>query len=237
MEPNVSSTSNIVPVKVSEIKLQVKEMIKFINQEAAEKIEELNVIADEEFLKEKRRFFKILKEDVDRVFQSRQHNLKTEMSCNESRLWNEYSLNLLRNQSFHVEDVFQKVEAEVAKMTRNEEFYRQILKMLIIQGLYNILEAEVDLVVRKQDQTLAESVLKECSEVHNKIFNRKGRLKVLKKEFLSDERIGGVKLTAQNGKFTVINTLDLRCRQVVDHLLPFIRNALFGFNKRRTYTK
>lgn len=131
-------------------------------------------------------------------------------------------------------DLKQKLGSEIANVSNAE--YKKVLRDLIIQGMIKLLEDEVVIRARKEDQSYIQGILSDC-EAHFAKYMREqtGReyttKLILDKEKLLTEAdggaLGGVILSSKDRKIVCINTMQSRLNQVFEELLPEIRRALF----------
>jgi V-type H+-transporting ATPase subunit E len=112
-----------------------------------------------------------------------------------------------------------------------------------------MLEKEVSLRCRKEDEQLIEKLLPECLDELKKVWGDTTKVTIDKQHYLPSENAGGVELTAKAGKIQVVSTLesrlDLIAGQVILHLrslmficfqiVPQVRTALFGPNPNRKF--
>lgn len=227
MEKQISAISNILPVNQSEISKQIKEMIKFINQDAAEKIEELDVIAYEAFKEERNRIIEMNKVKLNALHKIKIDKIKNNNIFHQSGLWSNHRLELLKTQSYHVEDVISIVRNSFVDLSADLKSYREMVKKMILQALYQILDANVVLRTSVKDKALIESLLSECTEECRRNLKMDCKVTIDSKQFLPQSVSGGVEARTRDGKILVINTLDSKLAATAQHFTPFIKAELF----------
>ena len=114
--------------------------------------------------------------------------------------------------------------------------YKEALKSLIVQGMIRLLEDDVELKVRKGEESLVQGLLGQCESEYSELMMRetgreyKTRLTVMEGRNLTvDEgsEYGGVILYAHERRIVVANTLMDRLNLVFEKNLPLIRATLF----------
>lgn len=107
--------------------------------------------------------------------------------------------------------------------------------------MIKLLEEELEIKVRKDEVSLAKSMLAECEkEFHETMLKETSReynckLKVCEDIHLLDREggtCGGVILLALNRRIVVPNTLEDRMNLVFEQELPMIRHGLFPSDKK-----
>lgn len=94
-----------------------------------------------------------------------------------------------------------------------------------------ILEEEVLLRVREEDVALINSMLDKLETAYVEITHTTVRLAVLD-EFLPKWSLGGVELSSVDNKCFVQNTFHSRLQLIIHHVIPLIREGLFGYVPR-----
>uniref|UniRef100_A0A915LJY9 V-type proton ATPase subunit E n=1 Tax=Meloidogyne javanica TaxID=6303 RepID=A0A915LJY9_MELJA len=190
----------------NDVQKQLRHMMAFIEQEANEKAEEIDAKAEEEFNMEKR-----------------------------SNMQNQGRLQCLKARDEHVKSVLNEARSNLSKISADRNRYPPILKGLILQGLFQLLEKQVLIRCRKNDAELVEQLLPECIEELQKAWGDTSQVVIDNDQYLSPENAGGVELLARNGKIRVSSTLESRLDLIADQIVPHIRTALFGPNPNRKF--
>lgn len=144
---------------------------------------------------------------------------------------NKARLRVLEAREQMLDDVFQTARKQLESVAQDGDKYAALLKNLVLQALFSLMETDVVVKGRKQD---ADAVKKAADEAASAFQEATGhKVKVSIESELSDDLAGGVIVTASRGKLVVNNTLDERLRLTEDRMLPEIRNQLFGPNPNR----
>jgi len=208
-------------------------MIGFIKQEAIEKAREIKVKADEEFAIEKAKIVRQETQNIDAEAERKRKQAETQKRIAKSTATNKARLRVLEAREQMLDDVFQTARKQLESIAQDGDKYGALLKNLILQALYSLMETEVVVKSRKQD---ADAVKKAADEAASEFKDAIGHeVKFSVESELSDDLAGGVIVTASRGKLVVNNTLDERLRLTEDRMLPEIREQLFGQNPNRVH--
>lgn len=218
-----------------EVEQQIAHMVKFIEQEAKEKAEEINVKAEEEFNIEKGRLVQQEKIKLMQMFERKEKQIETEKKIAYSNKLNAARLQLLKSQDDHLSTIADEARQKLKDVAANKNDYKKLLSGLLAQGLCVLIEAEVVARVRKNDVELIESVIAEALVEFKAKTGKESKVIVDKTDFLADSTGGGVLLTCFGGKIVVDNTLEKRLDTAIHQLLPAIRYELFGASQSRTF--
>jgi len=149
---------------------------------------------------------------------------------------NQASLKVLQVRAAYVRNVLEEARKRLGEVTQNTAKYSDILKTLILQGLYQLFEINVVIRTRAQDKALVESLLPEISKQYTASVHKDIHLKVDGDNFLAADTTGGIELLSRQGKIKINNTLEDRLELISAQLVPQIRTALFGRNINRKFT-
>ncbi|KAK4048131.1 V-ATPase V1 sector subunit E [Microbotryomycetes sp. JL201] len=216
-----------------EVVSEMRKMTAFIKQEALEKAREIKVKADEEFAIEKGKIVRQESANIDANLERKKKQVEIERKIAISTQNNKARLQLLEKREELLEKVFEDARGKIGQVTKDESKYAALLKDLILQALYTIMEKDIKVSGRKQDSKL----LKKAAEDAAKEFeeNAGWAVKVGVDEELSDKSAGGVLIKGYGSRIVVNNTLDERLRLLEEKMLPEIREKLFGKNENRKF--
>jgi len=222
----------------AEVQGQIAHMIAFIDQEASEKVEEIDAKAEEEFNLEKGRLVQQARAKIMEIYEKKEKSIDLQVKIQNSNLKNASRLKLLKKKEELMSEFFDKNVEEARRMVRNDPSkYKDCLIKLTVQGLIRLLEPKVKVVVRQQDLSIMKSIAAECeSQVKNLTKGKyQVKLHIDEQNFLNPECIGGVDLYAHGDKIFMTNTLDERIRRIFQEKMPAIRESLFGANPNRKF--
>ncbi|XP_013788985.1 V-type proton ATPase subunit E-like [Limulus polyphemus] len=219
----------------ADVKKQIKHMMAFIEQEANEKAEEIDAKAEEEFNIEKGRLVQEQRVKIMEYYEKKEKQVELQKKIQSSNMLNQARLKVLKAREDHIRTVLDEAKKGVGELTRNQSQYKEILRKLILQALFQMLEKEVGIRCRQQDFKLVQSSVVLAVEEYHKTTGLDCKIVVDPENFLPSDMCGGVDLFAQRGKIKISNTLEKKLELISQQLLPDIRTALFGSNPNRRF--
>lgn len=238
----------------ADVSKQILQMVRFIRQEAEEKANEISVSAEEEFNIEKLQLVEAEKKKIRQEYEKKEKQVEVRKKIEYSMQLNASRIKVLQAQ----DDMVNEMKAEAVKSLVNvskghhhlleflnfghhENFYKNLVKDLIVQSLLRLKEPGVLLRCRKEDKHFVDEVLESARSEYA------GKAKVAPPEVFLDEDVylpagpdhhhshhhglicsGGVVLASKDGKIVFENTLDARLEVVFHKKLPEIRKLLFS---------
>ncbi|GIY11439.1 v-type proton ATPase subunit E [Caerostris darwini] len=218
-----------------DVQKQINHMMAFIEQEANEKVEEIDAKAEEEFNIEKGRLVQEQRLKIMEYFDKKEKQVELQRKIQSSNMLNQARLKVLKAREDHIRGVLDEAKKKLHSKTKDTAQYQEVLKNLILQAVFQLLEPEVSIKCRKQDLNLVENVLSIVSKEFLEKVGKPCKVVIDKDNFLSPECAGGIELTAQKGKIKINNTLESRLDMISQQLLPEIRETLFGPNPNRKF--
>eukprot|EP00126_Sphaerothecum_destruens_P006461 Sdes_comp19365_c0_seq2m10617 len=212
----------------TEVNKQIQHMVAFIEQEAAEKANEINVKAEEEFNIEKIRLVQQEKLKIMQNYDKKEKLVEVQKKILYSNQLNASRLQILEMRDKHVENCTNTALEELKKSSQNEDQYKKLLSGLIQQCLFQLMESIVLLTCRKVDVHLVESVLKEATKDYVSVSKLPCEVVVHKDVFLPEDCAGGIECCSKDGRIICKNTLETRLQQCAQEIMPDIRMTLFG---------
>nr|CAG4641264.1 EOG090X0F8Y [Eulimnadia texana] len=211
----------------TDVQKQIKQMMGFIEQEANEKVEEIDAKAEEEFNIEKGRLVQQQRLKIMEFYERKEKQ--------SSNLQNQARLKVLQNQQQLVQNLLAEARGHLSKAAQDQKKYGTLVRDLVIQALFQLMEAQVTIRCRESDVPLVESVLPEAVSEYSKGINKPCNITINKSNYLPANSCGGVELSAREGRIKVNNTLESRLEMISGQMLPELRNQLFGVNKSRRF--
>lgn len=218
----------------ADVQKQIKHMMAFIEQEANEKAEEIDAKAEEEFNIEKGRLVQQQRVKIMEYYEKKEKQVELQKRIQASNLLNQGRLKVLKTQEDHVKGLLDAARQRLGNVTRDPEKYKVVLEKLIVQAMFQLLEANVVVRCRQQDVPLVQQVIPN-SVKHVKQDTGIDAKITVDSEYLSSDSPGGVELHANKGRTKVINTLESRLDTIVHQMVPEIRTQLFGHNANRKH--
>ncbi|GBM39793.1 V-type proton ATPase subunit E [Araneus ventricosus] len=218
-----------------DVQKQINHMMAFIEQEANEKVEEIDAKAEEEFNIEKGRLVQEQRLKIMEYFDKKEKQVELQRKIQSSNMLNQARLKVLKAREDHIRGVLDEAKKKLHTKTKDTTHYQDVLKNLILQAVFQLLENEVSIRCRKQDLNLVENVLGTVAKEYQDRVGKSVKIVVEKDNYLSPDCAGGIELTAQKGKIKINNTLESRLEMISQQLLPEIRETLFGSNPNRKF--
>ncbi|CAF1418640.1 unnamed protein product [Adineta ricciae] len=214
---------------------QIQQMISFIQQEAAEKVEEIEVKTEEEFNIEKSRLVSQQRIKIIEYYDKKEKQIEIQQKIQHSNLANASRLSILKARDECIEAFKEEIRKKLDFSKVDRSKYIIILSNLIIQGLYTIIEPIITIRCRHDDYGLVQRLIPDAIRQYKQTLNKDIEIHVDQKNFLSDKLTGGIELYAMNDKIKVLNTIEARLDIIFHQMLPEIRKTLFGTNHNRKY--
>ncbi|GAA5853568.1 hypothetical protein JCM9279_001317 [Rhodotorula babjevae] len=216
-----------------EVVSEMRKMTAFIKQEALEKAREIKVKADEEFAIEKGKIVRQESANIDANFERKKKQAEIEKKISISNQNNKARLQLLEKREELLEQVFEDARTKITDVTKDEAKYTELLKKLVLQALFTLMEKDIKVSGRPKDQEL----LKKATEQAAAVFKEQAGFEVKTEvdDQLGDKSAGGVLIRGYGSRITVTNTLDERLRILEEQMLPELREKLFGKNENRRF--
>ncbi|KAH9525272.1 hypothetical protein Btru_000906 [Bulinus truncatus] len=222
----------------SEVQGQIAHMIAFIDQEASEKVEEIDAKAEEEFNLEKGRLVQTARAKIMDHYDKKIKQVELQKKIQQSNLLNTSRLQILKRKEELLNDLLEDAKKTAHKMASEDPArYRDTMIKLTLQALAQLLEPKVTVQVKQQDLELMKKIVPDVQEQYKKITQNKKEVKITVDEhnFLSSDLIGGVVLSAHGDKIRINNSLDERLKLVSSKMQPELRETLFGPNPNRKF--
>lgn len=219
----------------AEVKKQIEHMMAFIEQEAKEKVDEIDAKAEEEFNIEKGRLVQQERLKIMNFFEKKEKQVELQKKIQRSNQLNQSRLKTLKAQDDHIKGILDEAVQRLGKVTEDKARYEQVLIGLITQGLFQLLESSVSIRCRQQDLAIVKKVKDAAVEDYKKSTKKTTDVTVDEQTFLPSDCAGGVELLAKQGRIKVVNTLESRLEMMSKQMMPEIRQTLFGANTRRVF--
>ncbi|BFZ25194.1 hypothetical protein BsWGS_28233 [Bradybaena similaris] len=220
-----------------EVQGQIAHMIAFIDQEASEKVEEIDAKAEEEFNLEKGRLVQTARSKIIDYYDKKIKQVELQKKIQQSNLLNNSRLQILKRKEELLRELLEdarKIAAQVP--AQDPQKYRETLLKLALQGLVQLLETKVTIRVVQRDIPLIQSLIPELMDKYKEITKGKEvKITIDEETYLNPDLIGGCVLLCHGDKITVDNTLDERLKLISNKMQPHIRESLFGPNPNRKF--
>jgi V-type H+-transporting ATPase subunit E len=163
-------------------------MIAFIQQEAAEKVEEIEAKAEEEFNIEKSRLVSQQRVKIIEYYDKKEKQIELQRKIQHSNLANASRLSILKARDDYVQTLKEESRKQLTILTQDRSKYPTILANLIAQGLFLLMEKEVTLRCRRNDSDLVKQLIPDAINRYKQELKQKDiKVTIDEKNFLADD--------------------------------------------------
>ncbi|KAJ3216691.1 V-ATPase V1 sector subunit E [Dinochytrium kinnereticum] len=219
----------------NEVAAEMNKMVSFIKQEALEKAREIKVKADEEFNIEKAKLVRQETIAIEAFYQKKIKQAEVSRKISHSNHVNKNRLRLLQARQQVMEELFAEARSLLSTISSDPTKYHALLKDLLLQSFYQLMDDNVAVQCRKQDVPAVQKAIEEAKAVYTKTLGSPIKAEIDNSAFLPDSSGGGVIVSATGGRIRVSNTLESRLDILGDAMLPDIRILLFGVSPTRGF--
>ncbi|XP_013889925.1 V-type proton ATPase subunit E 1a [Austrofundulus limnaeus] len=219
----------------ADVQKQIKHMMAFIEQEANEKVEEIDAKAEEEFNIEKGRLVQTQRVKIMDYFEKKEKQIEQHKKIQMSNLKNQGRLKVLKARDDMVTDLLNEARQRLSEISKDPDRYSKLLEGLVLQGFYQLLEPKVTVRCRQQDVEMVQAAVNKNIPIYQEAVKMKITVKLDQDRFLPSEISGGIEMYNDNGKIKVSNTLESRLELMAQQMMPEIRVTLFGANPNRKF--
>ena len=198
--------SQIHSMSDSQVDTELRKMTAFIRQEALEKAREIHLKADEEFSIEKSKLVRQETQRIDAEYEKKHTQAGMSQQITASTLANRQRLRVLSSKQQLLDGLFEDAGKKLAETVGsgsggnggkkgkkngggNGGFdYESVLKGLVLEGLYALVESKVSIRCRKKDTDVVKKAIEGAKKEYSE--NLKGReveVSVDEKENLPEE--------------------------------------------------
>lgn len=228
------SSTSLKPLSDDEASKEMKKMVAFIMQEAAEKCREIQVKADEEFNIEKAKFVNQETATIEQQYARKLKQAEVKRRIAQSVQINKARLQVLQARDQVLDDVFDETKKLLRSVPSNEGTYQQLLDSLVLQCLFRLSDERVSLTCRVQDVVLVEKAISSATKEYTKQTGIRPTV-TLESSYLPADCAGGIMGSSHNNRIRCDNTLEARLEQTFELMLPELRVRLFGHSPGRKF--
>ncbi|KAK5129015.1 V-ATPase V1 sector subunit E [Meristemomyces frigidus] len=226
--------SQIHAMSDDQVNTELRKMTAFIRQEALEKAREIQLKADEEFSIEKSKLVRSETSRIDAEYEKKNTQAGMSQQITKSTLANKQRLRLLSAKQELLDGLFEDAGKQLAD--KGKKGGQDVLKGLILEGLYALNEKKVTLRCReKDDEAVKKAAEAAKSEYKENMKGKDVEIVVDDKDRLPEGSSGGITITNGTGKIDINNTFDERLKLLETDALPSVRTTLFGENPNRKF--
>ncbi|XP_063336219.1 V-type proton ATPase subunit E 1a [Pelmatolapia mariae] len=219
----------------ADVQKQIKHMMAFIEQEANEKVEEIDAKAEEEFNIEKGRLVQTQRLKIMEYYEKKEKQIEQHKKIQRSNMMNQARLKVLKARDDMITDLLNEARRRLAEIAKDPAKYSSLLEGLVLQGFYRLLEPKVTIRCRPQDVELVQAAVNKNIPIYKEAVKSNITVKIDKERFLPAQICGGIEMYNENGKIKVSNTLESRLELIAQQMMPEVRMNLFGANPNRKF--
>ncbi|KAJ2999707.1 V-ATPase V1 sector subunit E, partial [Thoreauomyces humboldtii] len=191
--------------------------VAFIKQEALEKARELKVKADEEFNIEKAKIVRQETVAIEAFYQKKHKQAEVQRKIAQSNHINKCRLKVLQARQQVLSELLGEAKSQLVNISGDRSKYEGLLKDLLLQGFYQLMEKEVKVNCRAKDVDAVRKAVEQANEVYGKEFGYKVNAVIDEANPLPEAGAGGVVVGAHEGRIRVSNTMESRLDLLSEH--------------------
>lgn len=214
---------------------ELKKMTAFIRQEALEKANEIRLKADEEFAIEKSKLVRQETAAIDLSYEKKFKQAAMSQQITRSTVSNKTRLRILSARQSLLDELFESAQKKLGEYSKDKGKYQEIVKNLILEGLYALNEASVQVRARKADYEVVRKAIPEAVKEYKAKVGKDVAVTIDESDPLPEGSSGGVFIVGTNGRIDINNTFEERLKLLETDALPSIRVTLFGENENRRF--
>ncbi|KAK8073761.1 hypothetical protein PG994_004660 [Apiospora phragmitis] len=210
---------------------ELRKMTAFIKQEAYEKAREIEIKANEEFSIEKSKLVREETDAIDATYAKKFKQASLSQQITRSTVANKTRLKVLGARQELLDDIFDDALKKLpqADAVNGEAKYKDVLKNLQLEGLYALVEPDV------QDYGVVKKAIEAAQKEYKDKTGKDVKVTIDESDSLPDESAGGLIVVGGKGKITINNTFEERLQLLQTAALPAVRKTLFGQNPNRKF--
>lgn len=196
--------SQIHSMSDSQVDTELRKMTAFIRQEALEKAREIHLKADEEFSIEKSKLVRQETQRIDAEYEKKHTQAGMSQQITASTLANRQRLRVLSSKQQLLDGLFEDAGKKLAETVgagsngggkkgkkggaASGVDYESVLKGLVLEGLYALVESKVSVRCRKKDTEVVKKAIEGAKkEYSEKLKGREVEVSVDEKDYLPEE--------------------------------------------------
>mmetsp|Transcript_13096 Transcript_13096/g.35269 ORF Transcript_13096/g.35269 Transcript_13096/m.35269 type:complete len:219 (+) Transcript_13096:57-713(+) len=210
-----------------QVNQQIEQMVAFINQEALEKQNEINVKAEEEFNIRKLTAVEAARSKISAEFEKKKKQIAINQKIERSTELNAARLRTLKAMDAELQSVLKDATASLAKVSQNESAYKDLMYKTLLQACLTLRDPIVVVKVRLADAPLVKELVPAVTAEYKKVTSQDVKLSIDGSAFLDEKSAGGAVLYSNEGRIFLDNTFESRLAIAYEQNMPVIRSMLF----------
>ncbi|CCD47905.1 hypothetical protein ACHAO1_007987 [Botrytis cinerea] len=190
---------------------------------------------DQEFAIEKSKLVRQETSSIDTQYEKKFKTARMSQQITQSTVANKTRLKVLSARQELLDGIFEQAQGKLKEATNDKGKYTEILKNLLLEGMYALDEGKLQVRGRKQDYDLIKKAIEEAQKVYKEKMKKDVTVSIDEKNPLPEESAGGLSIVGGGGKIDINNTFEERLKLLQDNALPSVRTTLFGPNVNRKF--
>lgn len=163
-------------------------MTAFIKQEAMEKAREIEIKANEEFEIEKSKLVRQETDAIDATYEKKFKQATMSQQITRSTVANKTRLKVLGARQELLDSIYEATRQQLAAGTKDKAKYQKVLAGLILEGLYTMNEADVQVRGRKKDADVLKKAADEAAKTYKKEVGKDVNVTIDSEDTVPDAR-------------------------------------------------
>jgi len=156
---------------------ELKKMTAFIRQEALEKAREIQIKADEEFAIEKSKLVRQETASIDTQYEKKFKQAGMSQQITRSTVQNKSRLRLLGARQELLDELFDKSRQKLNDYSSGDK-YQEILKNLMLEGLYALNEPKVSVRARQADYDVLRRAIEDAQNEYKEKSQKEVKIEI-----------------------------------------------------------
>lgn len=152
-------------------------MTAFIRQEALEKAREIQIKADEEFAIEKSKLVRQETASIDTQYEKKFKQAGMSQQITRSTVQNKSRLRLLGARQELLDELFDKSRSKLTDYSNGDK-YQEILKNLMLEGLYALSEPKVSVRARQADYDVVRRAIEDAQNEYKEKSQQEVKIEI-----------------------------------------------------------
>ena len=152
-------------------------MTAFIRQEALEKAREIQIKADEEFAIEKSKLVRQETSAIDTQYEKKFKQAGMSQQITRSTVANKTRLRVLGARQELLDDLFEQARGKLGDYNQGDK-YKEVLKNLMLEGLYALSEKNVIVRARKNDYDAVRSAIGDAQREYKEKTEKEVKIEI-----------------------------------------------------------
>lgn len=153
-------------------------MTAFIRQEALEKAKEIQIKADEEFAIEKSKLVRQETSSIDTQYEKKFKQASMSQQITRSTVSNKTRLRVLGARQEVLDDLFEQSAGKLGAVGKDKKKYGEMVKLLILEGMYALNEPKVYVRARKADYEIVKEAGEQAEAEYKKEVGKESKVEL-----------------------------------------------------------